>query len=92
MAPKNRIPTGPPDVAISIKSAGEPINVASDSKSLVVADGDVDDTRYRLLETIRLYARMQLEARGEAEAARSRHAAHYRMLAEEAASHLLRED
>jgi len=61
-------------------------------KSLVVAEDGLDGMRYRLLETIRLYAHMYLEASGEAEAVRGRHTAYYRALAEEAEPHLLGED
>jgi predicted ATPase/class 3 adenylate cyclase len=59
-------------------------------KSLVVADEQPDGTaRYRLLETLRHYARQKLAARGAAvDALRRRHAAHYLALAEEAAPHL----
>jgi predicted ATPase len=46
-------------------------------KSLVVADDQGGATRYRLLETIRQYAAERLEAAGEAEAIRDRHAEHY---------------
>lgn len=42
-------------------------------RSLVVADG-ADMPRYRLLETMRAYALSRLEAAGEAEAVRGRHA------------------
>ena len=48
-------------------------------------DGGV---RLVLLETVREYALERLEAAGEAEALRARHAAHYLALAEEAAPHL----
>lgn len=43
-------------------------------KSLVVVDKHGDETRYRMLETIREYARERLEEGGEAEAVRQRHA------------------
>jgi predicted ATPase len=47
-------------------------------QSLVVAEPLPDGTtRYRLLETLRQYAREALEASGGAEAARARHAAHF---------------
>ena len=47
-------------------------------QSLVVAEPLPDGTtRFRLLETLRQYAREALEAGGGAEAARARHAAHY---------------
>ncbi|MDX1621294.1 MAG: hypothetical protein R3320_09905, partial [Nitriliruptorales bacterium] len=43
------------------------------TRSLVVADSDGNETRYRLLETIRLYSEEKLLAAGEAEAIRNRH-------------------
>jgi hypothetical protein len=59
-------------------------------KSLVVAavDDDQVDARYRLLETIRLYATAHLAAAGEADATRDRHRDHYLALAEDATPHL----
>ncbi len=52
-------------------------------KSLVTADGD----RFRLLDTIRVFAAEQLRAEGEGDAARARHAAHFAGLAEELEGH-----
>jgi predicted ATPase len=53
--------------------------------SLVVAAAGGDgEPRYRLLETIREYALEHLEASGEVETTRRRHAAHFLALAEEA--------
>jgi len=46
-------------------------------KSLVVADDAGQDTRYRLLETVRQFASEQLATSGDAEAVRSRHCNHY---------------
>ena len=58
-------------------------------KSLVVADDDDDGgVRYRLLETIRQYARERLDASGDPVAVRRRHADHYVALAEAAGPHL----
>jgi predicted ATPase/DNA-binding XRE family transcriptional regulator len=51
----------------------------------VGADGS---TRYRMLETVRQYAQRQLEASGEADDARRRHALHILALAEQAESEL----
>jgi predicted ATPase len=51
-------------------------------QSLVVAERDRPDTRYRLLETIREYGEERLGAFGEIEAVRHRHAHHYAKLAE----------
>ena len=57
-------------------------------KSLVVVD-DVDGgLRYRLLETIRQYARERLDASSDPVALRRRHADHYVALAEAAGPHL----
>jgi tetratricopeptide (TPR) repeat protein len=50
-------------------------------KSLVVADEQEGVARYRLLETIREYARERLVQSGEATAVQQRHAAHYHALA-----------
>jgi non-specific serine/threonine protein kinase len=48
------------------------------SKSLVLADEDAEGTeRYRMLETVRQYARERLLAAGEAEALHKRHAAYF---------------
>jgi predicted ATPase len=46
-------------------------------KSLVLAEDRDSSTRYRLLETIRQYAQARLEATGEVELLRHRHAEHY---------------
>ena len=58
-------------------------------KSLVIADTDDNGgVRYRLLESIRQYARERLEASGDTAAVRRRHADHYVDVAENAAPHL----
>jgi predicted ATPase/class 3 adenylate cyclase len=58
-------------------------------KSLVVVDDDDDGgVRYRLLETIRQYARERLDASGNSVAVRRRHADHYVAEAEAAGPHL----
>jgi predicted ATPase/class 3 adenylate cyclase/DNA-binding winged helix-turn-helix (wHTH) protein len=46
-------------------------------KSLVLAEEQQGTTRYRLLDTIRRYALERLEAAGESDALRRRHAEHY---------------
>jgi len=56
-------------------------------KSLVAATGR-GRHRYRLLETIRVYAAEQLARSDELAAVKARHAAHYLALAERAAEHL----
>jgi predicted ATPase/class 3 adenylate cyclase len=59
-------------------------------KSLVVAEPDGTALRYRLLETIRLFAAERLADTGpeKAAAARAAHCAHYLAVAEAAAPHL----
>ncbi|MFO0618525.1 MAG: protein kinase [Polyangiaceae bacterium] len=52
-------------------------------RSMVVADTRGPTTRYRLLETMRQYASLRLEASGDAAEARRRHVATYLRLAEE---------
>jgi predicted ATPase len=54
-------------------------------KSLVVAESDGAETRYRLLETIRQYAQEKLIDAAEAAAARDRHRDYYLSWAERAA-------
>lgn len=51
-------------------------------KSLVLVEHSAQATRYRLLETVRQYARARLEASGEAKMIRQRHARFYLTLAE----------
>ena len=51
-------------------------------------DGETATPRFAMLETIREYAVMALEASGEAEAVRQAHTNHYLRLAETARSHL----
>ena len=53
-------------------------------KSMVVAERQGNEARYRLLETVRQYASEKLEQAGEAEEVRRRHAAYHLALAEEA--------
>src|SRR6266508_4585206 len=53
-------------------------------KSLLIAERQNDTLRYRLLETMRAYARDKLEQAGEDDALRDRHAAHFLQLAEQA--------
>jgi predicted ATPase/DNA-binding CsgD family transcriptional regulator len=53
-------------------------------KSLVVTSERDGEARYRLLETVRQYAREKLSESGEAELLRERHAGYYLALAEEA--------
>jgi predicted ATPase/class 3 adenylate cyclase len=54
-------------------------------RSLVVADAEPDGTaRYRLLETLRQYARQRLAASVETDHVRARHAAHFLVFADQA--------
>jgi predicted ATPase/DNA-binding winged helix-turn-helix (wHTH) protein len=50
------------------------------TKSLVVADTQDSQLRYRLLETTRAYALEKLDASGQFDSVARRHAEHYRML------------
>jgi predicted ATPase/class 3 adenylate cyclase len=54
------------------------------ARSLVVADTEGIDTRYRLLETIRQYAQEHLDGSGEGERLRTEHAAYYTRFVETA--------
>jgi non-specific serine/threonine protein kinase len=56
-------------------------------KSLLVAEHQGRETRYRLLETVRQYSHDRLEEAGAAEAIRTAHRDHYLALAEEAEPH-----
>ncbi|GAA2255075.1 BTAD domain-containing putative transcriptional regulator [Actinomadura luteofluorescens] len=60
-------------------------------KSLVMADGDTD-VRYRLLETVRVYAAERLEEAGETRRVRDAHAAYLIEFAERAEPELRRHD
>lgn len=51
-------------------------------KSMVLADEQSEQARYRLLEPVRQYAWERLTESGEAEAITRRHAEHYLALAE----------
>jgi tetratricopeptide (TPR) repeat protein len=57
-------------------------------KSLVVAEEESGESRYRMLETIRQYAREKLLESNETNAIRDQHLAHFLKLAEEAEPHL----
>jgi non-specific serine/threonine protein kinase len=58
-------------------------------KSLVVADTRGVRARYRLLETVRLYAQTRLDAAAGAVEMRGRHLGHYEQLVREAAAQML---
>ena len=58
------------------------------AKSLVVADAERTETRYRLLETIRQYAQEHLAETDGSAATRVRHARYYTDLAESVAPRL----
>jgi predicted ATPase len=57
-------------------------------KSLVVAEEEGGEARYRMLETMRQYAREKLLDAGESERLRDQHLAHFLKLAEDAEPHL----
>ncbi|WP_067794102.1 BTAD domain-containing putative transcriptional regulator [Actinomadura formosensis] len=90
-----------PDAAVHVcgldaPDAPEPHDVidviaALIDKSLVIADGDTD-VRYRLLETVRVYAGERLEEAGETRRVRDAHAAHLVGLAQRAEPELRRRD
>ena len=62
------------------------------NKSLVLVDEQGDEARYRLLETIRQYAREKLLEAGESEGARNRHLAFFLHFAETSEPKLLGRD
>ena len=57
-------------------------------KSLVVADEDAERARYRMLDTVRAYARARLVESGAEPSALLRHRNHYLSLVEDAEHHL----
>jgi non-specific serine/threonine protein kinase len=57
-------------------------------KSLLVTDISGEEARYRLLDTVRQFAREELEQNGEANAVRNLHLRYFRSLAEQAEPHL----
>ena len=61
-------------------------------KSLVVVRDQVDEARYHLLETIRQYAGEQLEASGDRDATRERHAHFYASFIRQAEPHFITPD
>ncbi|HUG48985.1 MAG TPA: adenylate/guanylate cyclase domain-containing protein [Candidatus Limnocylindria bacterium] len=56
-------------------------------KSLLLAEDEAGEVRYRLLETIRQYARDRLDEAVEGDVVRGRHAAYYRQLSAAASQH-----
>jgi predicted ATPase/transcriptional regulator with XRE-family HTH domain len=73
------------DAAAAVAGLGEAtaleLHTALLDSSLIICDTAEGEPRFELLETIRAYAAERLEADGEADAARDRHAAYYRDLA-----------
>ena len=51
-------------------------------QSLIVTDDDGTDTRYRMLETVRVYAEVRLAEAGEDQRVRDRHRDHFLAWAE----------
>ncbi|MBO2462194.1 BTAD domain-containing putative transcriptional regulator [Actinomadura violacea] len=90
-----------PDAAVRVCGLDAPDAPAPDDvidviaalidKSLVMADGDAD-VRYRLLETVRVYAAEKLDEAGETGRVRAEHAAYCVDLAERAEPELRRAD
>ncbi len=70
--------------AVAVLSGSEPEDLlaALVAKSLVVVDTTSDETRYRLLDTTRLYAGEKLAASGELPAVMARFSAHLSMVLE----------
>ena len=62
------------------------------AKSMVVSERGPSGTRYRLLETMRAYARERLDQQADADSWRRRHAEHYATVAEEFGPMLLGPD
>jgi len=77
------VPHDPPAGA-SVEDVAEGLAALTDAHLLRVAVGDTGEPRYRLLATVREYALEQIEASGESERIRGRHAAYYLTLAEAA--------
>ncbi len=80
-------------VAAVARGAGDPLEQVADLVDVSLAtvrDGDDGEPRVRLLQTITSYAREQLAAAGELEAARRRHAEYYLSLIEDVAPRLRR--
>lgn len=63
---------------IDTEDDGEVVDIVASliDRSLLVVERQRGEVRYRMLETVRVYAREQLEASGELAAARNRHARH----------------
>ncbi|MEO3824793.1 BTAD domain-containing putative transcriptional regulator [Actinomadura sp. B10D3] len=87
-----------PDAAVHVCALDAPdphdvidVIAALIDKSLVMADGDTD-VRYRLLETVRVYAGERLEQAGETRRVRDAHVAYLVGLAERAEPELRRRD
>jgi predicted ATPase len=62
------------------------------AKSMIGAERSDGSTRYQLLETLRHFAREQLESRSETDAGRRRHAVHYARVAAEIGAGLMSRD
>ncbi|MGK5559160.1 ATP-binding protein, partial [Actinomadura kijaniata] len=84
-----------PEAAVEVCAPGDPgaLDVIASlvDKSLVMADGAAEP-RYRLLETVRVYAAERLAEAGETRRTRDAHAAHFTALAERAEPELRRHD
>ena len=80
------------EAAASVTGGGDTIDTLDGLERLVARSLAIVDragpTRYRMLETIRMYAAVRLDASGEAAALRGRHLAYFRALASDAESAL----
>jgi non-specific serine/threonine protein kinase len=78
-------------VVAGADAAPDALQLLSDlvEKSLVIAEHDGGGVRYRILETVRQYARERLSDSGEEESARARHLRFFLALAERAEAELL---
>jgi predicted ATPase/DNA-binding SARP family transcriptional activator len=89
VGPEGPEPSTPPAARVPDhqRSSHEVLDLLSGlvDKSLVSVEAGEEETRYRLLETVRQYAGEKLCEAGEAVAVERRHAAFYLCLAEEAA-------
>jgi predicted ATPase/transcriptional regulator with XRE-family HTH domain len=76
--------------AVCRPDAREPADLLDDVEELQRAsllrleDGDDEDPRFRMLDTVREYAQERLEASGETDSLQERHNSHYLALAEDA--------
>ncbi len=80
-------PSDTPDDPLAGADVAEELDALAEGRLLRADVGEDEEPRYAMLATIREYALEQLEAAGEAEETRRRHAAYYLALAEDAQGH-----